>query len=40
MERRERESERVCKVCMCQEVEDEKHFLLACPRYVIESENV
>src|ERR1700722_6742460 len=30
----EREEDRVCNVCLCQEVEDEKHFLLACPMYV------
>ena len=23
--------ERVCRVCLCDDVEDEKHFLLACP---------
>jgi len=33
----EREKERVCNVCLCDEVEDEKHFLLACPWYVRES---
>ena len=32
----EREDERVCKVCLCEDVEDEKHFLLACPMYVRE----
>ena len=32
----EREEERVCNVCLCEVVEDEKHFLLACPRYVRE----
>jgi hypothetical protein len=32
----EREQERVCKVCLCEDVEDEKHFLLACPMYVRE----
>ena len=30
----EREEERLCNVCLCQEVEDERHFLLACPMYV------
>ena len=34
--RREKEPERVCNVCLCEDVEDEKHFLLACPRYVRE----
>ena len=32
----EREEERVCRVCGCEEVEDEKHFLLGCSRYVRE----
>ncbi len=32
----ESERERVCNVCLSQEVEDEKHFLLACPMYVRE----
>ena len=32
----EREEERVCKVCLSNEVEDETHFLLACPFYVIQ----
>jgi hypothetical protein len=32
----EREKERVCKVCLCEEVEDEKHFLLECSMYVRE----
>ena len=27
---------RVCNVCLCQEIEDEKHFLLNCPMYVRE----
>ena len=27
---------RVCKVCLCEEIEDEKHFLLNCPMYVRE----
>ena len=30
------EKERVCNVCLCQEVEDERHFMLACPMYVRE----
>ena len=30
----EREEERLCNVCLCQEVEDERHFLLACLMYV------
>ena len=32
----EKEWERVCNVCLCDQVEDEKHFLLGCPRYVRE----
>ena len=32
----ERERRRVCKVCMCQEIENENHFLLVCPMYVRE----
>jgi hypothetical protein len=28
--------ERVCNVCLQEEVEDEKHFLLGCPMYVRE----
>ena len=32
----ESEGERVCNVCLCNEVEDEKHFLLTCPMYVSE----
>src|SRR5262249_4921478 len=32
----EREEERVCKVCLSQEIEDEKHFLLGCSKYVRE----
>ena len=31
-----KERERVCQVCLCKEVEDEKHFLLRCSRYVSE----
>ena len=31
--RSEREHERVCNVCLCDEVENEKHFLLACSMY-------
>ena len=34
--RKESENERVCNVCLCAQVEDERHFLLACPRYVKE----
>jgi hypothetical protein len=34
--RKESEKERVCNVCLCEEVEDEKHFLLSCPTYVRE----
>ena len=26
----------MCKVCLCEEIEDEKHFLLNCPMYVRE----
>ena len=33
---RESENERVCNVCLQEQVEDEKHFLLACPSYVNE----
>ena len=33
---REKEWERVCLVCLSDRVEDEKHFLLDCPRYVRE----
>src|ERR1700722_19076850 len=29
--RGESQEERVCKVCLCEDVEDERHFLLACP---------
>jgi hypothetical protein len=32
----EKLEERICKICDCEEIEDEKHFLLACPRYVRE----
>ena len=32
----EREKERVCDVCGCDDVEDEKHFLLVCTEYVRE----
>ena len=32
----EREEERVCDVCVCEDIEDERHFLLACPMYVRE----
>jgi hypothetical protein len=32
----ESEPARVCNVCLCCEVEDERHFLLCCPRYVKE----
>ena len=28
--------ERVCQVCLTNDIEDERHFLLACPRYVCE----
>jgi hypothetical protein len=34
--KKERENETVCKVCLCEQVEDEKHFLLACPMFVRE----
>jgi hypothetical protein len=34
--RERREHERLCPVCLCQEIEDERHFLLACPMYVRE----
>jgi hypothetical protein len=34
--KRESEHARVCNVCLCCEVEDERHFLLRCPRYVEE----
>ena len=34
--RGEKREERVCRVCLCEEVEDEKHFILACPMYVRE----
>jgi len=30
----ERVEERVCNVCLCNEVEDEKHYLLKCSMYV------
>ena len=32
----EREEDRVCNVCLSEEVENEKHFLLACPMYASE----
>ena len=32
----ESKEERVCNVCLCEEVEDEKHFLLGCRMYVRE----
>ena len=38
--RGESEEERVCNVCLCQEVENEKHFILACPMYVVERANM
>jgi hypothetical protein len=38
--RNEVEQDRVCRVCLCQEVENEKHFLLACPMYVRERANM
>ena len=31
--KKEREEERVCNVCLCSEVEDERHFILKCPMY-------
>ena len=34
--RQRREQERWCKVCLCQDVEDERHFLLECCMYVRE----
>ena len=34
--KKEREAERVCNVCLCCEVEDERHFILRCPYYVKE----
>ena len=34
--KKENEHERVCNVCLCDQVEDEKHFLLVCPMYVRE----
>jgi hypothetical protein len=34
--RKEKENERVCKVCLCEEIEDEKHFILNCFMYVRE----
>jgi hypothetical protein len=34
----EKREERVCNVCLCEVVEDEKHFLLECPMYVRERE--
>ena len=34
--RGECENERICNVCLCKEVEDEKHFILRCPMYVRE----
>ena len=30
---KEEESQRVCNVCLCDQVEDEKHFLLVCRLY-------
>ena len=38
--RGESEEERVCNVCLCQEVENETHFILACPMYVVERANM
>src|SRR6185295_19084578 len=38
--KKEREEERVCRVCMGEEVEDEKHFLLRCPMYARERANM
>ena len=32
----ESEHERVCNVCLCNQVEDEKHFLLGCSGYARE----
>jgi len=31
-----RKEARVCLACLCEEIEDEKHFLLSCPMYVRE----
>ena len=30
------EHERMCNVCLCNQVDDEKHFLLGCSRYARE----
>ena len=37
---KESEPARVCNVCLCCEVEDERHFLLHCSRYIKERINM
>jgi hypothetical protein len=32
----EKVKERICMVCLCDDVENEQHFLLECPMYVCE----
>ena len=32
---KEKRKERLCMVCLCQNVEDEEHFMLVCPHYVV-----
>ena len=36
----EKREERVCNVCLCEVVEDEKHFLLECPMYARERDKM